>query len=252
MPTMVVVKIRIMPTTLNASILRHNTTVMVVIVLLLGLGSAWAAASPTQPPEAVETLVMEYLGELASSYPGQADITVNAERVARYPLCSQLSARLPRGQRLRSRTSVEVRCQAPETWKTRVPAEMAIHGYYYVPNRPVEAGDTLSLDDLIGREGDILSLGRGVAIDPSRIIGHIAIQRIPQGVPIKLRALRSPESIPRGRHVRIEAHGRGFVITGEGQAMQAGAPGDRIRVRTPSGRIVTGTIIDSTTVSVTP
>lgn len=218
----------------------------------LGLVSHAVAAPSTQSPEAVESIVVDYLRQQASSYPGLAEVTVNAERVSQQPACSDLSVQLSRGQALRSRMSVEVRCRAPQVWTARVQVDMAIHGYFYVPNRPIEAGDTLTLDDLIGRQGDILSLGRGTAVDPSRIIGHIAIQRIPQGVPIKLRALRSPESIPRGQQVRTEAHGRGFVVTGEGQAMQAGAPGDRIRVRTPSGRIITGTVIDSATVSISP
>jgi len=247
-----IAKIPIMLTLSAVRALRHLATRLIIPVLAVMSGTLPAVAGATQSADAVEAVVSDYLEQQAASYPGTVSVAVDASRATRHPACTQLSALLARGQKLRSRMSVEVRCHAPEAWTARVQAEMSIKGYFYVPNRPIDAGDSLSLDDLIGREGDLLSLGRGVAIDPSRIIGHIAVQRIPQGVPIKLRALRSPESIPRGQQVRTEAQGPGFVVTGEGQAMQAGAPGDRIRVRTPSGRIITGTVIDAGTVSVNP
>jgi len=40
------------------------------------------------------------------------------------------------------------------------------------------------------------------------------------------------------------------VATGEGQALESGAPGTQIQVRTSSGQIITGTVIDAHTVQV--
>jgi len=50
--------------------------------------------------------------------------------------------------------------------------------------------------------------------------------------------------------VRKEARGVGFVATGEGVALESGAPGVMIQVRTSSGQIVTGTVVNNTIVRI--
>jgi flagella basal body P-ring formation protein FlgA len=143
-----------------------------------------------------------------------------------------------------------VRCVAPQAWTTYVQASLSIQGYYYVANRNINVGDTLGLDDLAAREGDILRLSNGVVFDPSQVVGYIAQQRIAVGAPVKSSALRDAASIVRGQAVRTEARGVGFVAHGEGQALQGGAPGAQIQVRTSSGQVVTGTVVNATTVQV--
>src|SRR5690606_11222719 len=106
------------------------------------------------------------------------------------------------------------------------------------------------LDDMASREGDLLRLAAGVVVDPSLAIGYIAQQRISAGTVIRSSALRDPDSIVRGQPVRTEARGVGFVATGEGVALESGAPGTMIQVRTRSGQVVSGTVVNNTTVRV--
>ena len=221
------------------------------IVLAVALCYPVAArSSATQSAAIITNSVIEFLSQQASNYPGSAHITVDAPRLQRYSACRDLHVFLPGGQRLRSRMSVGVRCLAPTPWTTRVQATLAINGFFYVANRVLEPGDTLSLDDLIAREGDILSLARGVVVDPSQLINHVVTQRIPAGTPLKSGSLRNPMSVQRGDAVRTEARGIGFVATGEAQTLQDGSPGEQIRVRTPSGQIISAIVIDSHTVQV--
>src|SRR3546814_20639164 len=131
--------------------------------------------------------------------------------------------------------SVGVRCVAPEVWTSHVKATLSIQGYYYVANRNIEVGEVVSLDDMAAREGDILRLANNIIFDPSQAVGYIASQRIRAGGPIKSSALRDPDSIQRGHMVRTEARGAGFVATGEGPALQNGAPGAQIQGRARSG-----------------
>lgn len=151
---------------------------------------------------------------------------------------------------LRSRMSVGVRCLAPHPWTLYVQAAMTVEGQYYVAGRSINVGESLSADDLVARDGDLLRLAQGVVIDPALAIGYIAQQRIPAGTSIKSSALRDPDSIVRGQPVRTEARGLGFVATGEGVALESGAPGTIIQVRTSSGQVVSGTVINNTTVRV--
>lgn len=203
-----------------------------------------------QSADIVVAEVTDFLRQQAGNYPGSAHITVDTPQVQRHPACNDLQAFLPGGQRLRSRMSVGIRCLAPAPWTARVQATLAINGFFFVPNRTLEPGETVSLDDLIAREGDILSLARGVIIDPSQAIDQIVTRRIPAGTPLKSNSLRSPMSVQRGQMVRTEARGVGFVITSEAQTLEDGAPGEQIRVRTASGQVITATVMDAHTVQV--
>jgi flagella basal body P-ring formation protein FlgA len=46
----------------------------------------------------------------------------------------------------------------------------------------------------------------------------------------------------RGSNVRINARGNGFVVSSEGQAMDNGAPGAMVQVRTANGQVVSGVV----------
>lgn len=207
-------------------------------------------ALPAQDPTLVIEEVERFLLGQASSYPGSAHINVEAPRIAGQTACDHLQPFLPSGQRLRSRMTIGVRCMAPDAWTSYVQASLSIQGYYYVANRNIDSGDVISMDDMGAREGDILRMAGGIVFDPSQAVGYIASQRISAGSPIKSRALRDPNSIQRGQTVRTEARGPGFVATGEGQALQSGAPGAQIQVRSTSGQIVNGTVLNANTVQV--
>lgn len=233
-------------------------TLYLTCTILALVSSSVSQARPVKNPESrssqsaavVAKKVINFLSQQASHYPGSAHITVDTPRLQRHPSCRDLQVYLPSGQRLRSRLSVGVRCLAPKPWNSRVHATLAIQGFFYVANRTLEPGETLSLDDLIPREGDILTLGRGIVVDPSQLIDQIVTQRIPAGTPITARALRSPMSVQRGQTVRTEARGPGFIATSEAQTLQQGAPGEQIRVRTPSGQVLSAIVMDAHTVQV--
>jgi len=220
---------------------------------LLLAGAAWAAAAqgaPTglQDPAAVAAQAEALLRDMAASHPGTPVVSVDEPRITQQPACAELEAFLPGGA-LRSRTSVGVRCLAPHPWTLYVQASVRIMGHYFVANRTINRGETLSLDELDTREGDLLRNNRLIG-DPSHIVGWVATRRIAKGSPIQGNALRDPQSIERGNMIRTVARGVGFVITGEGQALESGAPGSQIQVRTGSGQIITGTVIDAHTVQV--
>lgn len=228
----------------------HSLLATAISLPVAARSSVSEPKAPAQSAAVVTDKVIKFLSQQAGNYPGSAHITVDTPRLQRHPACRDMQIFLPGGQRLRPRMSIGVRCLAPTPWTTRVQATLAIHGFFYVANRTLEPGETLSLGDIIAREGDILSLSRGVVVDPSQLIDHIATQRIPAGTPIKDRSLRSPMSVHRGQTVTTEARGVGFVATGEAQTLEEGAPGEQIRVRTGSGQIISATVMDAHTVQV--
>lgn len=216
---------------------------------LLGMTGAASAALPLQAPGPIIAQVESLLHERAESYPGTAQITVDAPRITNQAACDDLQASISGEGALRSRMSVRVRCAAPQTWSLYVQASVRILGHYFVANHTIASGQILSLDDLDTREGDLLRNTRAI-IDPAHIVGFIATRRIRSGSEIRSTALRDPQSIQRGQAVRTIARGAGFVATGEGKALESGAPGAQIQVRSSSGQIITGTVIDAQTVQV--
>lgn len=213
------------------------------------LAQAGSPAPDLQDPAAIVTLVDTLLHRRAASYPGTATITVDVPRITNQAACSQLDAFLAGSGDLRSRTSVGVRCLAPQSWTLYVQASVQVTGHYFVANHVLSKGVTISLDDLDTREGDLLRLRRVIS-DPAHIVGWITTRRIRSGGPIEGAALRDPNSIERGQQVRTVARGTGFVASGEGQALESGSPGAQIQVRAANGQIITGTVLDAHTVQV--
>lgn len=220
-----------------------------LILASIFINQAQANAS-LQNADEVITAVENYLYTQASMYPGTAKVSIQTPQLRQQQQCSNLLVQPSTTQRLRSRMMITVRCDAPESWSLLVQAKLSIMGYYYVSNRSINVGDMLSLDDLTPREGDILRLPPSVVTDPSYIIGAMAAQRLNAGSTIKSNALRDPQSVTRGQTVRTIVRGNGFMVSSEGQTLQAGVPGSQIQVRVGAGQVITATVLDAGTVQV--
>jgi len=208
-----------------------------------------SAQTGLQDPSLIAAEVESFLLAQAAVLPGAAEVVVTPPRISRQAACEHLDIYLPNPQ-LRSRMNVGVRCLAPEPWNLFVQASLSVNGYYYVTNRRMEPGERISMDDLTAREGDLLRLPRGVITDTALAVGYIVTQRMTDGTTLRSSALRDPDSIVKGQPVRTEARGVGFVATGEGVALEDGAPGAMIQVRTSSGQVVTGTVVNNNTVRI--
>ena len=221
---------------------------LLLAATLPGQGLAQADRPALQDPAAVVARAEALLKDRAASWPGRAVIHVDTPRIVNQPACERMEAFLA-GSGPQPRTPVGVRCLAPQPWTLYVQASVQILGTYFVANRLIRRDEILSLDDLDTREGDLLRNRRLIG-DPSHIVGWIATRRIRAGGAIESGALRDPNTIERGQQVRTVARGVGFVASGEGQALESGAPGTQIQIRTPGGQIITGTVIDAHTVQV--
>lgn len=216
----------------------------------LVLASVLAPACAGQDPAQVQARVSEFLQERAAALAGTPQITVTADNVGRYDACEAIDVFLAGNGKLRPRMSVGVRCNAPTPWTTYVQASVQVNGTYFVAARSIAAGQTIGPEDLATREGDLMSLPQGAVINPAQLDGAVATRRINAGTTLRTNALRSAESVQRGRKVRLVVNGRGFVATSEGEAMGSAAPGSYVQVKTASGQIVSGIVRDAGTVEV--
>lgn len=200
--------------------------------------------------EAMVAQVQDFIERQARTMGLTAEIKITEPRVENLGACADFDVYSSSAAQLRSRMTVSVRCLGPSKWVSHVHAQLTADGFYFTTNRTIEAGESIGLDDLIAHETDVLKLSPHVVTDPSQIIGFIATRRIPDGSTLRSNVLRNPQSIARGQKVNTVAQGKGFVVTGEGQAMQAGNPGTRIQVRTPTGQVIQGIVLDANTVEI--
>ncbi|MFT0546643.1 flagellar basal body P-ring formation chaperone FlgA [Allopusillimonas ginsengisoli] len=214
------------------------------------VAKAAQAATSTQNSSEIIKLVSEFLHDMTRRYEGDAQIAVETPRIGNHTACADLQPHLSGRQTLRSRMTVTVRCLAPVPWVMHVQANVSINGLYYVASRTINVGETVGHNDLEYREADLLRLSGDAILEPESAIGFISSQRIPAGTTVKSRMLRDPDSIERGQAVRTEVRGPGFLVTGEGQALEGGAPGARVQVRASSGQIITGVVLNGHTVRI--
>jgi flagella basal body P-ring formation protein FlgA len=77
-----------------------------------------------------------------------------------------------------------------------------------------------------------------VARDPAMIVGMQVRRQLPAGAPIALADLMLPTQINRGDPIRLQLQVGALWLTGQGVALEAGATGERIRVRNISSQAV--------------
>jgi flagella basal body P-ring formation protein FlgA len=136
---------------------------------------------------------------------------------------------------------VGVRCVAGASWSIQVPVTVRIYGPALVAARPLAAGAPLLAEDVRTAEIEWTREAGGIVSRLEQIEGRVLARPVASGQPIALAALRAPQVVGQGEPVRLIGRGQGFAISTEGVALASATDGASVRVRTESGRIVTGT-----------
>ncbi len=144
------------------------------------------------------------------------------------------------GMRLWGRSAVVVRCPAT-AWSMRAPMTVRIWGHALVAARTLTALTALGIDDVQTAEVELSREAQGVLTDWGQLAGRVSTRTLSAGQPIPLAALRAPQVMGQGDPVKVVGQGQGFAIATEATALSAALDGQNVRVRTESGRILTGT-----------
>ncbi len=230
------------------------------ILLLLGLLSMFtvdSAAARTmierQPlagiRDAVETFVRTELDG-----PGRLD-DVQIHRLdsrLRLARCEvPLSVWKPRGYTSAGRLTLGVRCAAP-VWKLYVPVRLERRLKVVTTTRPIATGATLEADDLELRGQNVASLRDDYFTSVEDLIGQKARQSMRAGAVPGQRNVRHADLITRGQKLIIEATDGSVGVRMQGEALQNGREGQRIRVRNLSSqRVIEARVVGRDRVRVT-
>lgn len=201
-----------------------------------------AASTPAAIRDGAES-TLRYMveREFGTSYRVEISLGQLDPRLQLAP-CGRAEPFLPPGARLWGRGSIGVRCVEGASWSVLLPVTVAVFGPALVAAAPLPAGATPTTADFRIQEVD-LTREHGPAVnDPAALAGKILSRPIVAGQVLKEDALRAPPAVNAGDPVRIHVVGQGFSIWGEGVALNAAAEGERVRVRTESGKVLVGPI----------
>lgn len=162
---------------------------------------------------------------------------------ARLPECVSPQPFLTReGELPLGRVSVGVRCGSDGRQVRYMQAEIGVLGEYPVLATTLNAGDTVRQEHLVQRQGNLAELPNNALLDSEQIIGQVATRALRSGQPLQAHQFRTLPLVERNQRIVVEARGAGFRVSREGQALEPGGLGDRIRIRFDSREVVTGQV----------
>lgn len=206
--------------------------------LLAAPPAAWAA----DPSEIVRAFAAREMGQSLAPQGLRAEVQVGRLPArARGQDCQRSEAFLAPGTKLWGRGYVGLRCLAGADWSLMVPVNVRVFGPALVTSRPQAAGQMLDPASLIESEVELTRLNEAVVSELSQAEGRVLARQIPAGQAVPLSALRAPQVIAAGEWVRVVGSGFGFTVTLSGTALANAQDGQVVRVRTESGKIISGT-----------
>lgn len=210
------------------------------------LDPAWTAQAQQAAQSAARTAFGNQIPVRVEVEPGQLD-----PRLQLAP-CKQVEVFLPAGQRAWGRTRIGLKCtQGPVAWKVTLPMTVRLWAPALVVASPLPAGTVLAPGHLQLAEADWSERDSPVMVSEPAALGRTLGLPLSAGVALRQEHLRKRQWFESGETVRLTAVGPGYAIQAEGVALNPGIEGQSVRIRTESGRTVTGTPVGLRQVEVT-
>ncbi|HZX28169.1 MAG TPA: flagellar basal body P-ring formation chaperone FlgA [Telluria sp.] len=214
---------------------------LLLLALLLCSTLARADAPARQDAQALRALAEQYLQTQSAGLPGKVTVTVGAldPRVFLAACPAPAAFQLP-GARPWGKTTVGVRCAAPNPWTVYIQAQVSVVTDYVAAAVPLAQGQPIAAVQLVTLKGDLAALPNGVATEAAQVVGKLPTVSLPAGTPLRLDNLKSQPVVQQGQLVRVVSSGAGFAVSAEGRAIGTAAAGQVVQVRTAGGAVVSG------------
>jgi len=155
--------------------------------------------------------------------------------------CDRIEPYLPPNVRLWGKSRIGLRCKEGRTaWNVYLPIVVKVWGRALVSRAGAAAGSVVAEGDLDEAEVDLAEELTPALFDRKVVVGRTLAQAIRPGQALRQAHLKSRQWFAAGDNVRVVAAGEGFALESVGQALTNGIEGEPARVRTESGRVVTG------------
>ncbi len=213
------------------------------LLVVLGAYALGAVAEGTkQDLNEIRASVKHYLSQESTGLPGEVTVEVgNLDTRLNLAACTTLEPFLPAGSHLWGKTTVGVRCSAPQTWVIYVSGSVKIWGSYYVSAKSISQGQTISDSDISAVRGDLTTMASGIVTEASQAINHTSTMSIAAGLPLRQDSLRLQQAVLQGQVIRLVSAGNGFKVSTDAQALANASEGQIVKVKTGSGQVLSGT-----------
>lgn len=223
----------------------HAWPRLIWLLLLLALPLV-AGASERLMLERVHALLYERASRL-----GDEVVIEVSPPSARLGECDNPTPFLPNPDtRLRSRLSVGVRCGDDGRQVRYLQASVDVTGTYVEVARGLGRGEPIRAEDLALQHGKLGRLPRHTVMKIEEAIGQHATRPLTPGLTLQEHHIQAPRLVYRNDSVKVEASGIGFRVQREGESIDEGGLGDRVRVRLPGRLVVEGEVVGPARVAV--
>ena len=155
--------------------------------------------------------------------------------------CAQIQPYVPEGTRMWGKSRIGLRClQGPTRWNVYLPITVKVFGTALVAANHLAAGSVLSAADLTNAEIDLADDASAPVGRAELAIGRSLARPLNAGEGLRQSHLKARQWFAAGDTVTVLAQGTGFSVASEARALNAGIEGQPVRLRTDSGRVLTG------------
>jgi flagellar basal body P-ring formation protein FlgA len=213
------------------------STLLLAIAMQLNLHSeVFAEQSNT-----VESLVKRLLEAQMRQRPGRVEVSFDlTDPRQKLPRCDKVEPFLPLAEATTGRVTVGLRCIEGAVWTAYRTAVVKLYGPAVVAARSLPAGSSLASADYRMADIDVTGLKKNLITDPADLLDKTLARPLEPGQPITRELLRVKYAVSAGDQVRLSYAGGGFTVTTAGKALGSASEGQRIRVQTDNGRILSG------------
>jgi len=167
---------------------------------------------------------------------------VRVDKRLRLKRCDQPLRTHSEATNTRAGLTVEVSCAGPQPWKLYVPVRASTTVPVVVAVKGLGANQILSRDDVRLERRTTSSLPYGFFTDPGEVMGARMRRTVASGTVLVPAALAADKLVRRGQRVTLIRKAGGIMVKGAGVALMDGVKAQRIKVKTPSSRVVEGTV----------
>jgi len=228
--------------------LRRAALASLLGVLAAALPPAAFAQAPAAPvaagpaTAAPENSVQMLLERETAGLSGRAEITVGQldPHLTLAP-CARIEPFLPPGTRAWGRFNVGMRCREGANWTVFLPVTVKVYGTALTAKKSLMSGTAVADNDIEATEGELSKEPGTPVSDLKQVEGRILARALFPGQILRLEHFRAAPAVAQGDQVKLVAIGPGFTISTDGEALSQALDGQSVRVKTDTGRIVSGT-----------
>jgi flagellar basal body P-ring formation protein FlgA len=183
------------------------------------------------------------LVETATAGKGQVDVKIGEwdPRMQLAP-CQRAEPVLLPGTRLWGKSQISIRCVAGAQWTVLLPLTVTVYGSGLVAKRNLPSGTPVQASDF---DIETIELTRDNAqwvSDVAALDGKTLSRALLLGQAVRTDYLKTPPTVASGDVVKVRVPGEGFSITTDAVALANAAAGQSVRLRTESGKVLSGLV----------